>query len=534
MSISVSTTAGNSVQVTVNGKSTAEVITQTSTVTVTPASTNAVTVTSKGPKGDTGETGATGPTGPAGADGAGVIAAGAENQFLQKNSATDYDTKWSAYTLPGTDGDARQVLTTDGAGVVSFAYPQTIAEDVKNVSGGPLSKGTPVHVTGSVGNLAEVIAADAATNYPAHFVLDEDLVDEGEGKGIALGFINNVDVPDASIYTEGQTVYLAAAGGWTTTKPTGTNAIQNLGIIIKVNVSGNKISGIIMGAGRSNDVPNIPNGQTWIGNASGVATPTTLATVATTGSYNDLSDQPTIPTDTNLGNADQTLSGTRVVDQQGENFEIDVNGGQFDLNDLTHNYISASSSQLSLQGIVWPASDGTNGQVLQTSGAGALSFVTPTTPSRGGTYSYSGYSTDTNATTTFYYQFPSATSTSSTTDMISGFVGQGVSNATYGTQGGITLDGLSSTDQVTYSITVKVTTNTTIAIQTLCPNGGQFTPATQFAFSSPSEQTFTLTQASPTPCNNQGGVQWVMGMNIIFFAGGSISFRVEDFSITVS
>jgi hypothetical protein len=200
-------------------------------------------------------------------------------------------------TYPTTDGADGEILTTNGAGTLSFAeyQPKTIAEEVKNVSGGTLTKGTPVHITGSVGNLAEVIAADAATNYPAHFVLSQDLADDGEGLGIALGFINNVDVPDASIYTEGQTVYLGASGGWVTTKPTGTNAIQNLGIIIKVNTSGNKISGIIMGAGRANDVPNIPEGQTWIGNASGVATPTTLSDVATSGAYSDLSGTPSIP-----------------------------------------------------------------------------------------------------------------------------------------------------------------------------------------------------------------------------------------------
>ena len=200
-------------------------------------------------------------------------------------------------TYPGADGADGEILTTNGAGTLSFTeyQPKTLSEEVKNVSGGTLTKGTPVHVTGSTGNLAEVVAADAATNYPAHFVLNEDLAADGEGLGIALGFINNVDVPDASIYSEGDTVYLGASGGFTTTKPTGTNAIQNLGIIIKVNTSTDKISGIIMGAGRSNDVPNIPEGQTWIGNASGVATPTTLSDVATSGAYSDLSGTPTIP-----------------------------------------------------------------------------------------------------------------------------------------------------------------------------------------------------------------------------------------------
>ena len=184
----------------------------------------------------------TGATGPAGADGQEVPAGGVADQIIVKQSATDYDTAWD--------------------------YIQTITEAVKNVSGGPLDKGTPVHVTGSTGNTVEVIAADAATNYPAHLILNEDLADEAEGRGVALGFINNVNVPDASIYTEGQTVYLGASGGWTTTKPTGTNAIQNLGVIVKVNTSGNKISGVVLGAGRANDVPNLPSGKFFIGSAT--------------------------------------------------------------------------------------------------------------------------------------------------------------------------------------------------------------------------------------------------------------------------
>jgi len=404
--ITVITQEGNSIDVTVSAST---------SVTVTTPSDSPITVSSKGPKGDTGETGATGATG---ATGPGVAAGGTENEFLQKNSATDYDTKWSAYTLPGADGADGQVLTTDGAGTVSFAFPKTIAEDVKNVSGGPLSKGTPVHVTGSVGNLAEVIAADAATNYPAHFVLDEDLADEGEGKGIALGFINNVDVPDASIYTEGQTVYLAAAGGWTTTKPTGTNAIQNLGIIIKVNTSGNKISGIIMGAGRANDVPNIPNGQTWIGNASGVATPTTLATVATTGSYSDLSGTPTIPSGdvvddttpqlggdldvngnkiTSASNGDITIqpNGTGAIILKSDDIQFDgggVFGGQIKLHESDiagSNYI-AFKAPLSLATNVTyelPAADGTVGQALTTTATGSVywsSFLTASNPTING------------------------------------------------------------------------------------------------------------------------------------------------------
>ena len=56
------------------------------------------------------------------------------------------------------------------------------------------------------------------------------------------------------------------------TKPTGTAFIQKVGQIIKVHASNGSIE--VFGAGRSNDVPNIPQDQLWLGNSSGVATPT--------------------------------------------------------------------------------------------------------------------------------------------------------------------------------------------------------------------------------------------------------------------
>jgi hypothetical protein len=270
----------------------------------------------------------------------------------------------------------------------------------------------------------------------------------------------------------------------------------------------------------------------------------------------------TTDTDTNIGNSDQTLSAERTIEMGGNSLVFDnsstevakifpqgyiqakgrtiVNGngsigGLISLKDadssngVTLRCPTTVSSDLTL---VLPDSDGSSGDVLKTDGSGNLSFGAGA--SRGGTYEYSGYSTDVTKTATFYYQFPSATATSSSTDMISGFVGQGISHGTYGSNGALTLDGLSSTDSATYSITVKVTTNTTIAIQTLSPVSGQFTPSTQFAFSSPSEQTITLTQTTPTACLSQAGSQWVLGLFVTFFAAGSIDFRVEDLSITVS
>ncbi len=147
MSVSVSTTAGNKVSVTIDGKTLLSFTTEDSSVSVLDGGTTSISVSEKGPKGDTGATGPTGPTGP------GVISGGTENQFLQKNSATDYDTKWSAYTLPAADGTERQVLSTDGAGTLSFG--QAVAEHVhlliRNDEGATINAGTPIYSKGEIG-----------------------------------------------------------------------------------------------------------------------------------------------------------------------------------------------------------------------------------------------------------------------------------------------------------------------------------------------------------------------------------------------
>jgi hypothetical protein len=201
-----------------------------------------------------------------------------------------------------------QIATTAFVATAAASDVKTIYETVKNVSGGPLSKGTPIHVTGSTGNEAEVIAASASIpgEYPAHFILNEDLADDATGQAVALGFINNVSVPDASIYTPGQEVWLGSAGGWVTAPPTGANVVQKLGLILKVNTSANTISGLVFGMGQKEGLPNIPQGNIWVGDASGVP----AATAINAGALTWLGT----PSSANLASAvtDETGTGSLV------------------------------------------------------------------------------------------------------------------------------------------------------------------------------------------------------------------------------
>lgn len=166
------------------------------------------------------------------------------------------------------DETSGQVLMYDGTNWVN-ADPEedgnNVTHAVKNVSGGEIVKGTPVHaVTYATpqGNLAYVIPAraDDETAMPATFVLNETLADEEEGEAIVVGLIKGVDT---SAFTAGDVVYVGETGGYTNVKPSGTNLIQNLGVVIKSHETNG--SGMVYGSGRSNDVPNLPTGKFFIG-----------------------------------------------------------------------------------------------------------------------------------------------------------------------------------------------------------------------------------------------------------------------------
>jgi len=199
------------------------------------------------------------------------------NRFLNNITIND------EYTLPSVDGTTGQAIVTDGAGNLSFGTVAAGTADaalkitltVKNVSGGTLNAGTLVRVAPTAnppsGNVLEVDVADnsVASTMPAVGILIEQIADEAEGDAVAFGRASGFST---SGYTEGDPIWVGTNGGFTGTKPTGTALIQRVGQIIKVHPSNGSIE--VFGAGRTNDVPNIPQDQLWLGNSNGVATAT--------------------------------------------------------------------------------------------------------------------------------------------------------------------------------------------------------------------------------------------------------------------
>jgi len=129
---------------------------------------------------------------------------------------------------------------------------------VKNVSGGSLAKGTPVYATGAVGasGAVEVEASLAGTSstMPAMGLLDQDLANNGQGDVVVSGVLQHIDT-DTPGYSVGDELYVAASGGLTTTRPTGSSQlVQKIGKVIRVQQNTGEI--LVQGAGRTNDVPN--------------------------------------------------------------------------------------------------------------------------------------------------------------------------------------------------------------------------------------------------------------------------------------
>lgn len=127
---------------------------------------------------------------------------------------------------------------------------------VKNTSGSSIPAGTPVYATGSVGasGATEVSPSDASTagTMPAIGITQSTLAINAEGHATILGVIGS---QDTSTYSLNQPLYVAPGGGLTATRPTAaTDAVQSIARVVRVDASSGEL--LVMGAGRTNDVPN--------------------------------------------------------------------------------------------------------------------------------------------------------------------------------------------------------------------------------------------------------------------------------------
>ena len=169
-------------------------------------------------------------------------------------------------------------LQGNAATATSASYASTYApvtaiyEEI--VAGENLVKGDPLYISGSQGSKPVVYKADAAvaSKMPVTFIAFENVNQGLDTLGIVLGLISGIDLTG---YNVGDEVYVAAGGGWTATRPTGSVIVQLLGIITK---AGNGGKGLVLNPGPV-DLPNLNSGSVWVGNGNSVPVAVTTSSL---------------------------------------------------------------------------------------------------------------------------------------------------------------------------------------------------------------------------------------------------------------
>ena len=167
-------------------------------------------------------------------------------------------------------GDQYQQLTTDGAGNLSWDFSTKTVINIKNVDSVPLTIGTPVYVVGLQGaGLYQVARADSSdpNKMPAIGLIQESSISvNGEGHAVMVGDIKGYNTLGAG-WALNDNIYVSNLGILSNTRPIGTELIQKIGNVGSVANNGDIV---VVGAGRSNDLPNIPTDHLWVGDINGV------------------------------------------------------------------------------------------------------------------------------------------------------------------------------------------------------------------------------------------------------------------------
>ena len=158
-----------------------------------------------------------------------------------------------------------------------------VVEIVRNNTSNPILKGQPLKVVGEVAGVVsvEVAQADSSSNMPCIGLAAEDIAATSNGLMIQVGMLKEVNIntiQGAGSAAVGDIVYVSAAAApgtllLTRDKPLLTALIQNIGIITKTGANGDIQ---VTATGRTNDLPNLPQGNIWLGDSNGVPSNLTI------------------------------------------------------------------------------------------------------------------------------------------------------------------------------------------------------------------------------------------------------------------
>ena len=159
-------------------------------------------------------------------------------------------------------GDGSLLSNISGANI-SGSVP--IRFQVKNTSGGILTRGTPVYITGTVGStiVVEVAAsrADTSSTMGCVGLLESTLNNNDFGYAVSVGTLSSYDT---STFAVGDELFVGATGGLANTRPTNNNIVQAVGTVGRVNSSTGSVEVNIWDI---YSLPNLDNGNIWVGDS---------------------------------------------------------------------------------------------------------------------------------------------------------------------------------------------------------------------------------------------------------------------------
>jgi hypothetical protein len=149
---------------------------------------------------------------------------------------------------------------------------------------GTIAKGAPVYIAGYDGTEEHVeveeAKADAAATMPCVGIANDTITDSGEHEIVVYGKVSDIAT---NVYSANDPLYVSAsaAGTLTDTKPTGaTDLIQKVGTVLYSHATEGII--LVIGAGRTNDMPNLTTGKIWQGDGSNHAAEVTPLALSAT------------------------------------------------------------------------------------------------------------------------------------------------------------------------------------------------------------------------------------------------------------